>query len=105
MIDLNKPLDEVDYRVISLKTADEDDFWQVVLLKGEHQDKKLVFTDIEFDGRNGTLKFLLDVVDEDGVLEKATPELEDLAFNILQDIIKSGLVDGSVVFDDQDSSN
>jgi hypothetical protein len=105
MIDLNKPLDGVDYRVISLKHPNEEDFWQVVLLKGEHQDKKLVFTNIEYDGKNNTLKFLLDVVDEDGVLEKATPELEDLAFKILQDIIKSGLVDGSVVFDDQDSSN
>ncbi len=105
MIDLNKPLDGVDYRVISLKHPNEEDFWQVVLLKGEHQDKKLVFTNIEFDGKNNTLKFSLDVVDEDGVLEKATLELEDLAFKILQDIIKSGLVDGSVVFDDQDSSN
>jgi hypothetical protein len=105
MIDLNKPLDGVDYRVISLKHPNEEDFWQVVLLKGEHQNKKLVFTNIEFDGKNNTLKFSLDVVDEDGVLEKATLELEDLAFKILQDIIKSGLVDGSVVFDDQDSSN
>ena len=105
MIDLNKPLNEVDYRVISLKTAGQDDFWQVVLLTGDHKDKKLVFTNIEYNGNNNTLKFLLDVVDEDGVLEKATPDLEDLAFKILQDIIKSGLVDGSVVFDDQDSSN
>lgn len=105
MIDLNKPLDKVDYRVIPLQVEGEQEYWQVLLLKGDYQDKKLVFTNIEYDGNNNTLKFLLDVVDKDDVWEKATPELEDLAFTILQDIIKSGLVDGSVVFDDQDSSN
>lgn len=104
MININTPLDQVDYKIVPIKTIEDDNAWQVLILRGEHKDKHLVFTNIEYSGRKNSLRFLLDVVVNDK-LEKASAELENFAFNILNDIIKNGLVNGSVVFDDQDSSN
>ena len=104
MIDINKPLDQLDYIVVPIEIMNDEHAWQVQLLRGEHKDKKLVFTKIEYSGKKNILRFLLDVVN-DNVLEKASKELEDLGFDILEDIIKRGIADGSVVFNDQDSSN
>lgn len=105
MIDLNKPLEEVDYKVTSLDVIPDDNAWQVELLTGEHKGKRLVFTNIDYDGKKQTLRFMLDVVDMDNNFEKASPELEDYGFAILEDIIKHGIADGSIVLNDKDSSN
>ena len=105
MIDLNKPLEEVDYNVIPIKIIEDENAWQVELLRGDHKNKKLVFTNIKYDGKKRSLKFLLNVVINGETLEKPTKDLEDFAFKILEDIINNGIADGSVVFNDQDSSN
>lgn len=105
MINLNKPLEDVDYKVIPIDIIPDENAWQVELLAGEHKDKKLVFTKIEYDGDKQTLRFMLDVVDADNNFEKASPALEDYSFLILQDIIKNGIADGSILINDQDSSN
>lgn len=104
MIDLTKPLDQLDYKVVPINAIQESNAWQVVVLRGDHKDKNFVFTDIEYNGKTNNLRFSLDVV-KNGNFEQTTPELEDLAFNILEDVIKRGIVDGSVLFDDKDSSN
>jgi hypothetical protein len=105
MINLNKPLEQVDYNVIPHDMIDNENAWQVQLLTGDYKGKSLVFTGIEYNGSNQTLRFLLDVLDVDNNLEPATSDLEDYAFEILEDIIKKGIADGSILLNDQDSSN
>ena len=105
MINLNKPLEKVDYTVTPLEFVHDDSAWQVQLLTGDYKGKNLVFTNIEYNGSNQTLRFLLDVLDVDNNLEPATSDLEDYAFEILEDIIKKGIADGSILLNDQDSSN
>ena len=75
MIDLNKPLEEVDYKVIPIKIIEDENAWQVEVLRGDHKDKKLVFTNIEYDGKKRSLKFLLNVVINNEALEKPTADL------------------------------
>jgi hypothetical protein len=105
MIDLNKPLELVDYTVTPLEFVHDENAWQVKLLTGDHKGKNLVFTGIEYDGNKQTLRFLLDVLDLDNNLEPTSADLEDYAFEILQDIIKKGIADGSIILNDKDSSN
>lgn len=105
MIDLAKPLDQVDYKVIPLVDIPDEDAWQVELLRGEYKGKKMVFTSIEYDGKKQTIRFLFDVINADDTPEILTPELEDYGFAILHDIIKKGIADGSVVLNDQNTNN
>lgn len=105
MINLNKPLEQVDYNVTSLDLVDDENAWQVKLLTGEYKGKSLVFTSIEYNGSNQTLKFLLDVLDVDNILEPTSADLEDYAFEILQDIIKKGIADGSIILNDKNADN
>lgn len=105
MIDLDKPLDQLDYKIVPLTIVENEHAWQVQVLTGEYKDINLVFTHIEINGKQGNLKFSLDAVDNENQWVEVTPDLQDFAFDILQDIVKKGLLDGSVVIYDKDSDN
>lgn len=101
MINLDKPLEAVDYKIEPIPQLDNQYAWQIKLLAGPFKDKSLVVTNIEYSGKTHKLRFMLDVY-SDNIIEPATPEVEDLAFEILQDIIRKGIADGSVVIYDKD---
>jgi hypothetical protein len=104
MIDLEKPLEGVDYTLIPIAIIDDENAWQVQILRGKYADNYFVFTGIEYNGKTQQLKFKLDVV-KDNEWVAADQSTQDYAFDILTDIIRKGIVDGSLVINDKDSSN
>ena len=105
MIDLEKPLEGVDYTIEPLEGLDNEQAWKVVVRKGLYKDKTLIYNQIQYNGKTQRIKYQLHVINESNELEQMTPEIDDYAFNILVDIIKTGITNGSVVLDDKDSDN
>ncbi len=104
MIDLEKPLEGVDYSVIPISSIRDENAWQVQVLRGKYADNYFVFTGIEYNGKTQQLKFKLDVV-KDNEWVVADESIQDYAFDILTDIIHRGIADGSLVINDKDSNN
>lgn len=103
MIDINKPSEGVDYIIKPLPEVDNSQAWIVEVKTGPFKGYDLLFTHMHYNGKTKSLRFQLDAVNQDE--SKVTPELEDYGFQILQDIIKTGLANGSVVLNDKDSNN
>ncbi len=104
MIDINKPLEGVDYTVVPISFIKDENAWQVQILRGLYADSYFVFTGIEYNGKTRNLRFKLDVV-KDQALVRPDPDMQDYAFDVLNDIIHRGIADGSLVINDKDSSN
>lgn len=103
MINVNKPSEGLDYVIKPIPEITNDQAWLVEVKTGPYKGYQLVFTRIEYNGKTGTIRFQLDTLSEEEV--EITTELEDFAFEILQDVIKTGLANGSVVLNDKDSNN
>lgn len=104
MIDLKKPLEGVDYSVVPISFIDDENAWQVQVLRGDYADNYFIYTEIEYNGKTQQLKFKLDVV-KDNEWVAADQSIQDYAFNILTDIIRKGIADGSLVINDKDSNH
>ena len=104
MIDLNKPCEGIDYQIIPFDKADNEQAWQVLMLRGPYANYNLIFTGIEYNGKTQQLKFRLDTVYNNELLE-ADEDLQNYSFDLLTDIIRNGIVNGSLVLDDKNTDN
>jgi hypothetical protein len=113
VIDLNKPLEGLDYEVNRVPGHDNEQAWMVRILRGEFKDVLMGFTNVEYNGTSNSLRFkysaamvLNDSADTNVyVLDTSDIKLQDLAFDVLQDVIKNGIANGSIVFDDKDTDD
>jgi len=105
MIDLNKPCEGVDYVIVPFTEVENDQAWQVVIQTGEFKDTAMLFTHIEYSGPHNQLKFRLDAVNVDGTEVKITESMQNYSFKVLEDIVRTGLANGSIVIDDKNTDN
>jgi len=106
MIDLNKPLEDIDYKVVTYQDPDYGDAWYVEVLRdSNYAGVALAYEDIQYDGRHEQLSFIIVAADADGHEIELDSELEDLAANILTDMINNLIARGGAVFSDKDSNN
>ena len=103
MININKPSEGLDYVIEPLDNTDNTQAWMVSLKTGTYKGSSLLFTRVEYNGKRGNLRFQLDGVDANKEILDPTPAVQDYAFEILQDIIRNGIANGSIVLDDKDS--
>lgn len=104
MIDLNKPCEGIDYQITNIELVNDEQAWQASIIRGRYADHNLVFTEIEYNGKTQQLKFKLDVV-VDNLLVAADLDLQNFAFDLLTDIIKNGIANGSLILDDKNTDN
>lgn len=105
MIDLDKPLEGVDYIIEPIDMVDNEQAWKAKVRTGPFRGLSLIYTKMQYDGKASRLKYVLDVLDKDLNRVGVDQALDDYAFNVIVDIIKTGIANGSVVFDDKDSNN
>lgn len=109
MIDLDKPCEGLDYDIQPFQHDNNEQAWFVKVLRGKWAGAMLWFTHVEFDGVSSRLRFQLNAIDGDSdqsyLLDTSDIDLQDFAFKVLQDIIRNGIANGSIVFDDKDTSN
>lgn len=105
MIDINKPSEGLDYTIEPLEDAGSEQAWVALVKTGNFKDVALMFTHVQYNGKEGTIKYQIDAVKVDGEDVEITESLQDYSFEVLQDIIRNGLANGSIVLDDKDTDN
>lgn len=103
MINLNKPCEGLDYTIEPLENIDNTQGWIVVIKTGVYKNTTFLYTNVEYNGKRGNIRFRLDAIDNTQNSLSVDSNLEDYAFEVLQDIIRNGLANGSIVLDDKDS--
>ena len=104
MINLNKPCEGIDYRIIPFDKIDNDQAWQVLILRGQYVEHNFVFTGIEYNGNRQQLKFRLNVVLNDELISP-DQDMQNYAFDVLTDVILNGIADGTLLIDDKNTDN
>lgn len=103
MINLNKVSEGIDYEIVS-ENSDESK-WAVQVLRGNFVGVGFVYDEVSINGERGEISFKLTALD---IQTNQPAELEDeekaqyFAADILEDIIKNGIANGSVVLNGQD---
>lgn len=104
MINLNKPCEGIDYEIVPFDKADNEQAWQALILRGSYAEHNFVFTGIQYSGKTQQLKFRLDVVFNNELIS-ADEDLQNYAFEVLTDIIRNGIANGTLVIDDANADN
>lgn len=105
MIDINKPSEGLDYVIEPFAEIDNSQAWAVTVKTGQYKGAALLFTHITYNGKVGSIRFHLDAATSEGEWLPVDGPMEDYAFYVLQDIIKNGLANGSIILDDKDTDN
>ena len=103
MIDLNKVSEGVDYNFVPITKTDGK--WAVEVLTGDFVNVGFLFDDVQFDKEQHNVTFKLTAISlRDGSpVNSKTPEIQQYAGEILEDIIKNGIANGMVKLDGEDS--
>ena len=104
MIDLNKPCEGIDYEIVPFDKADNEQAWQVLMLRGPYAQHNFIFTGIQYNGKRQQLKFRLDVVLNNELIS-ADEDIQNYAFKVLTDIILNGIADGTLLIDDTNTDD
>lgn len=109
MIDLDKPCEGLDYEIQPFEQDNNEQAWFVKVLRGKWAGAMIWFTHVEYNGITSRLRFKLDAINGDSdttfLLDTSDIDLQDFAFKILQDIIRNGIANGSIVLDDKNATD
>lgn len=105
MINLSKPCEGLDYEIQPVPEIDNEQAWCVAIKTGPYKGIMMILHHIEYNGKMQKLAFQIDAIDADGTLVVVDEGLSDYTFEVLQDIIKTGIANGSVTIDDKDSNH
>jgi len=87
--------------------TDEPDKWFVRVIAGDFKGYILAYNNISLDGKTQSMKFKMLALngDLDAQYDPVTPseELQQLAFDILEDIVLKQIEKGGIVLNDADS--
>ena len=105
MINLEKPCEGIHYALNIMEDVDNDQAWQIELLEGKYTGTTVTYGQVKFDGVNNKLAFKLAIREtpiED--LSVDDPEFRDYAGVILEDLIKTNLANGNLVYGENENN-
>lgn len=105
MINLSKPCEGLDYVIQPVPEIDNEQAWCVEIKTGQFKGIMMILHHIEYNGKMQKLAFQVDAIDSNSEPVMVDDGLSDYTFEILQDIIRTALSNGSVTLDDKDSDN
>ena len=94
MINIDKPSEGVDYIIETLPEVSNEQAWKVVIINGPYKGASVVFGNIQYNGIDNKLiyKMTCDVFDVND------SQFKDYTGQILEDIIKSHLANGTLAY-------
>lgn len=99
-ININKASEGVDYQLIPVD-VENDQAWDIRILRGEFVETVLRYGAIKFDGEKDALTFSFIVVESpDEVLSSDNEELQIFAGDILEDVLEKAVSEGWLVTPD-----
>lgn len=98
---LNKPCEGIDYKLVPVDDADNDQAWDVLFLEGPFPETTIRYGAIKFDGERDCLTFNFFVVQSpDPTLSSEYTELQEYAADVLEDILDNAVAKGQLVTGD-----
>jgi len=105
MINMEKPCEGIHYVLHKMDGVDNDQAWEIELREGKYKGTIVAFGNVKFDGINNKLAFQLSIretpIDD---LSAKDPEFEDYAGIILEDLIKTNLANGTLVYGENENN-
>jgi len=102
MIDIDKVSEDVDYKLIPVDDAENDQAWEIRILRGPFVETVLRYGNVSFDGKNDCLRFnFMITYSPDPDLTTENVELQNFAGEILEDIIERAYNEGWLAMDDK----
>jgi len=93
--------EDVDYKLIPAQ-VDNEQAWEIRILTGEFVETVLRFGNISIDGPNEALNFNFMVTHSPGDgIDEENKELQQVAGEILGDLIDNSINDGTVLLEDK----
>lgn len=86
-----------DYQLVPSSDVENEQAWDVRILKGDFIETVIRFGNIAVDGENGCLNFNFMVLSSPSGLDENSIELQDHAAEILQSILEDAIEDDSLV--------
>lgn len=106
MIDVDKVSEDVDYQLIPVDDVDNQQAWEIRILRGPFVETVLRFGNVSFDGEQDCLRFNFIIsYSPDPELTTENVELQNFAGEILEDIIEKAYNEGWLVTKDRDSES
>jgi hypothetical protein len=104
-VNINKVSEGLDYELIPVD-VDNDQAWDVRILRGQFPETVLRYGKIRFDGERDCLTFNFTVIDSpDDELTSGNHDLQDLAGDILEDVLERAYNEGWMVTGEDKSGN
>lgn len=97
-IDVNKVSEEVDYQFVPVEEVENEQAWDIRILRGPFVESVIRFGQVAFDGERDCLTFNFHLVyspDED--LTTDNKEFQEFAADILEDILETAYHEGWLV--------
>ena len=108
MIDFNKPSEGIDYVIVPFDT-EEVSGWVADIISGPFKGQRILYNQIAINGVDGKINYRMlhsNMESPDGKMDHSEFDaFGEFAHQVLVDIIKNGIANGSIVLDDKDSSN
>lgn len=105
MINLNKVSEGIDYKITV--SNPEEATWSVEAIRGEYAGTSFVYEDVSVDGQRGEISFRLTATNaETNELVEFDDEekVQYLAADIVEDIVKNGISNGTVKINGQNEN-
>ena len=102
MINLDKVCEGIHYTIIDVADGDPSQVWLVRILEGEFKDIVMRIDEVRIDGKHGTLQYRVDSMKDNKEIDQ-TEQLLDFSGDIIEDILRTQISNGSMVIDGQDS--
>lgn len=107
MIDMDKPSEGLDYIIVDIPAdSDQSSGWAVDIISGPFEGLRIAYANIEYNGPTGRLAsnyLFMQMDDAAAQVDGDTPGIDDLAFNVLKDIVVNGIASGSIVLYDKNT--
>ena len=99
MINLDKVSEGIHYVLHKMDGVDNSQAWEVEFREGKYKGTICAFGNVKFDGVNNKLAFTLAVRQTPiSNLSAEDPEFKDYAGIILEDLIKTNLASGTLIY-------
>lgn len=104
MINLEKVSEGVHYNLVP--NSEDTEAWAVEIIRGEYAGIGFLYDNITIDGKSGQMSFRVSGVDlkDRSHIDTSEEKIEDFAFEVLEDIVKNSIANGSIELTEADSA-
>lgn len=104
-VNLEKVCEHIDYQMIPVDESNNEQAWQIRILRGQFTESIIRYGNVSFDGTRDCLTFNFTVIySPDEELTSENVELQEFAADILEDILETAHAEGWLITEDRNGN-